>query len=749
VRSGRNDIIGAVVIKIGSDSLEPSFRQYRLCFLTDPHGIIFLTSQPEMLYKSLQPLDEETRQALAESRQFGSSTFQPIGLQVSPGGTDLVYKGNYYLQNSSIINSEGWSAVLLTPTGEVRAAWLPGLMILLFLSALINIFFLVMHQSIEDTALISASEENYRSVFNGVNEAIFVHEFPSGKIVDINQKACEMQGLPRENLLTAQLDEAFNISPHTAEKALLLLEKAAAGTQQLFEWRLKNSAGKPLWVEVNLKKAVLGNEERVLAVVRDINSRKQAEEALKESEDKYRTIFETTGAGTFIIGEDTTIELVNREFERLSGYTKTEVENKKSWTEFVAAEDLEMMKRYHRLRRIDQGSAPRDYEFRFIDVYGNMKYIYLSINMFPGTKKSVASLVDITERKRVERLLEEQTVFLQRLLDTIPYPVYYKNTDRFYQGCNKAFEVFAGRAKDEIIGKTVYDLFPADQASYFTSRDDELFREPGAQVYETTVTYPDGIKHDAIYNRITYANNDGSIAGLLGVIIDITERKRWQEEMARLERLNLIGEMAAGIGHEIRNPMTTVRGLLQLLRARDEIVQHREYYDIMIEELDRANTIISEFLSLAKNKPLSKRMLNLSSIVETMFPLIHADAMQSGMFVQIEMGEIPDLLLDEKEMRQLILNLVRNGLEAMQPGGKITIETASEGQSVVLKVRDEGKGIDKDVLEKLGTPFYTTKDSGTGLGLAVCYSIATRHNAEIRIETSPAGTTFYITFTPV
>lgn len=133
--------------------------------------------------------------------------------------------------------------------------------------------------------------------------------------------------------------------------------------------------------------------------------------------------------------------------------------------------------------------------------------------------------------------------------------------------------------------------------------------------------------------------------------------------------------------------------------------------------------------------------------METLFPLIYADAMQSGMFIQIEMGDIPDLLLDEKEIRQLILNLVRNGLEAMQPGGKITIETMKEDQNVVLKVRDEGKGIEQDVLEKLGTPFYTTKDSGTGLGLAVCYSIATRHNAAIRIETSPAGTTLYVTFT--
>jgi signal transduction histidine kinase len=114
----------------------------------------------------------------------------------------------------------------------------------------------------------------------------------------------------------------------------------------------------------------------------------------------------------------------------------------------------------------------------------------------------------------------------------------------------------------------------------------------------------------------------------------------------------------------------------------------------------------------------------------------------------MEIGDIPDILLDEKEIRQLILNLVRNGLEAMLAGGRITIKTFKEGESVVLAVQDEGKEIERNVLEKMGTPFYTTKDSGTGLGLAVCYSIAARHNAAIRVETGLSGTTFFVVFTP-
>ncbi len=233
---------------------------------------------------------------------------------------------------------------------------------------------------------------------------------------------------------------------------------------------------------------------------------------------------------------------------------------------------------------------------------------------------------------------------------------------------------------------------------------------------------------------------------ILSVINDITERKRLEEEMARLERLNLIGEMAAGIGHEIRNPMTTVRGFLQLLGGKKECAQFNKYYELMIEELDRANSIITEFLSLAKKKTLSRKTQNLNPIVGALLPLIQADATRAEKYVKATLGDTPDLLLDEKEIRQLILNLVRNGLEAMSSGGYITIRTYMNGKNVVLAVDDQGKGIEPGVLEKIGTPFFTTKDSGTGLGLAVCYSIAARHEATIEVETSPRGSTFYIKF---
>lgn len=203
-----------------------------------------------------------------------------------------------------------------------------------------------------------------------------------------------------------------------------------AGLPELFEkgyhtheYRFLHKDGSYRWVHDQLKliRDPAGNPIEIVGFWMDITDRKRIEEALRESEDKYRTIFETTGTATAIIDEDTTILLANEEFEKLCGYSKEEIEGKKSWTEFVRQEDLERMKEYHRLRRIDPNAAPRNYESRFIDKQGNIRNIFITVAMIPRTNKSVASILDITEIKRTEEALrksEEKLHFLSSHLLT-------------------------------------------------------------------------------------------------------------------------------------------------------------------------------------------------------------------------------------------------------------------------------------------------------------------------------------------
>lgn len=171
-----------------------------------------------------------------------------------------------------------------------------------------------------------------------------------------------------------------------------------------------------------------------------------------------------------------------------------------------------------------------------------------------------------------------------------------------------------------------------------------------------------------------------------------------------------------------------------------------EQLELMIDELDRANGIITEFLSLAKNKTVTMSSTNLNQIIETIVLLLQSDALIRGNVIELQLGDIPPVAADDKEIRQCVLNLVRNGLDATPKGGTVTIGTAAEEHRVVLTVKDQGPGIPPEVRDKLGTPFFTTKENGTGLGLAVCYSIAQRHHATIEIDTGPKGTAFRFVF---
>ncbi|MFS0634389.1 PAS domain S-box protein [Mesobacillus foraminis] len=260
--------------------------------------------------------------------------------------------------------------------------------------------------------------------------------------------------------------------------------------------------------------------------------------------------------------------------------------------------------------------------------------------------------------------------------------------------------------------------------------------------------------------RVSFRTKDGDLRhGLLStesidfqpepctlvVLTDITETVQLEKGMSRLDQLNLIGEMAAGIAHEIRNPMTTVQGFLQLSR-NDSAHLSPEITDVMLEELNRANSIITEFLNLAKNKVSMKKKQSLNAILEALAPLIQAEALRSSKRLQLELETCPSIFLDQKEIRQLVLNIALNGLDAMTSNGVLRIKTYSDKHFVFLQIIDQGHGIRPEVLQKLGTPFFTTKEDGTGLGLAICYSVAKRHHAEIEITTGNEGTAFTIRF---
>ncbi len=352
------------------------------------------------------------------------------------------------------------------------------------------------------------------------------------------------------------------------------------------------------------------------------------------------------------------------------------------------------------------------------------------------------------ERKRSEHARQSSETLFAKAFKASPSLMLILTMEKMrILDVNDTFTETLGYSRNEIKDKHLFNF-----ASLMDGLDLETihknFREAGAVLNcEVRINTKSGNKRIGLLSaEVVQIENQTCI---LMVIQDITDKKYIEKEMERLERLNLIGEMAAGIGHEIRNPMTTVRGFLQIFSAREENSANRETFQLMIDELDRANQIITEFLSLSRDRIVDFKVVNINTIINVLYPLIYAHANTEDKRVDIKLGDISDSYVDEKELRQLILNLTRNGLEAMSAGGRLTISTYMKYGKIVLMVEDQGCGIPIEIREKIGTPFFTTKENGTGLGMAICYSIAARHKATIDFQSNPTGTKVFVKFNQV
>ena len=278
----------------------------------------------------------------------------------------------------------------------------------------------------------------------------------------------------------------------------------------------------------------------VLGTYMDITERKEMENALLDSENMYKTIFENTGTSTIIIEDNTTISLANSEFERFTGYSKKEIEGKKSWTEFIVKDDLERMLEQHKLRRTTPSSALNNYEFQAIDRNGNIKDVLLRVGTISGTKKSIASMLDITERKKAEEKLHSSQTMLEMVMNNIPQGIFWKDRCSVYLGCNKVFAKNAGlESTAEIIGKADYDMpWSLEQKELFREYDSRIM-ENDAPEYHTVeqMREADGKLLWVETNKVPLHDAQGKVIGILGTYEDITERKRAEEELKWNEAL--------------------------------------------------------------------------------------------------------------------------------------------------------------------------------------------------------------------
>lgn len=227
---------------------------------------------------------------------------------------------------------------------------------------------------------------------------------------------------------------------------------------------------------------------------------------------------------------------------------------------------------------------------------------------------------------------------------------------------------------------------------------------------------------------------------------DIFERTKLQQELQRAEKMNAIGQLAASVAHEIRNPMTVVKGFLQIFLAKDMSYEEHMFLKLMIEELNRAETIINDYLSLAKPDVDKLEVIDSRDMAEKVMDLMTSYAMMSkNISLQTEIKEDMKIRGNKNELKQVLINILKNGIEAMKNGGKLSLTLEKKGSYGVFIIQDTGIGMTEDELSRLGTAFYSLKERGTGMGLMVCYQIVERMKGHIKVSSKKGeGTTFEI-----
>lgn len=601
----------------------------------------------------------------------------------------------------------------------------------------------ISHRIVTENMLRFSSEKFSKAFFCNPGPTS-ITTFHQGRFMEVNKAFLDFSGY-EYNEIIGHTSYELDLWVAPDHRDILLKQLQEQGSVCSVELPLRAKSGKILTVLFSIEIIDMLGDAYLLSIIQDITERKQAENSLYQSENKFHKAFHCNPDPLSIttLAEGCLVE-VNEAFLKTTGCRREEVLGR-------TASDLNIWlipgqgKRIQK-RLVKQGSL-HGIEVKIRSRSGVIRTVLMSLEIIEmeGNPHILSIAKDITDRIRMEEALRVSEECFAKAFHASPITMCITTLDLGRMiNVNSSFCHLIGHSRKEMLGHTTLELGiwsdPAERKFFI-----RLIRRDGrVRNLEASLVTKSGQVLEGLVSAERLVVDGQSC--ILATFTDMTEKRQMEKEINRLDRLNLVGQMAASIGHEIRNPMTTVRGFLQVLKFKDKFQDESDTFNLMIEELDRANSIISEFLSLARNKLIKPEQSDLNAIISNLFPLIEANATAQDKSAGLNLADLPVLLLDQKEIRQLILNLVQNGLEAMQPGGILTIKTYFDGLKAVLSIHDQGHGMDPDVQKNIGTPFFTTKDDGTGLGIPICYGIANRHNAAIEILSSPSGTEFRISF---
>ncbi|WNR47151.1 ATP-binding protein [Paenibacillus roseipurpureus] len=302
--------------------------------------------------------------------------------------------------------------------------------------------------------------------------------------------------------------------------------------------------------------------------------------------------------------------------------------------------------------------------------------------------------------------------------------------------------------RENILNKSLDDIFASVPSQHQLVQRSIL---TGAIVRNHAVSWTNNRERfELLLDSNVLKDSHGKIVGAYVIFKDVTNLRSLEQMVQRSDRLAMIGQIAAGTAHEIRNPLTSIKGFLQMLHrtfGERGMGKEQNFTDVMLGEIDRINALVNEFLLLSKPKHVSYESTHITDVLRGMVPIIHTEAILYNVQLQYEsLKHVPEVIADSELLKQVFLNVCKNGIEAMPDGGVLTISERVDTieRNVCVDIHDTGSGIPMFVIDKIFDPFFTTKDTGTGLGLSVCQRIIHDMGGTIRVASKGFGTTFTI-----
>ncbi len=642
-------------------------------------------------------------------------------------------------------------------------------------------------------AEIERSREQFMLAVNGSQDGVWDWDLRSRELF-LSPRWKQMIGYEDDELPNSLETYTQRIHPEDLARVQDYLASYLRGEIPCYniEFRFRHRDGSYLWILARGEalRDERGIPYRMAGSHTDITERKRAETAIIESEGKYRLLLEHSSELIWSLDSQGVFSYASPSWQTVLGYDPSQIVGT-CFQDIIHPDDLaECCKAIGKSAQTGDRLADVDYRVRHAD--GTWRWHTASGRSVINSRGECTLLVgisrDVTERRRAEDALRDQRQLLDAIVSAIQAPVFYKDLDGVYLGGNQAFADFLGLDLSSVIGRTSEEIDPPDLADRYRSADEVILRTGQPQVYEVEVLCADGTRRQVVCHTSPFRAPDGSIAGTVGAMLDITERKRaeleLQKALAEAGRLNVHlqeqtalakrlaadaeaasaakSEFLANMSHEIRTPMNGVLGMTGLLLETDLDEEQRRYAETSLSSAQALLDLINDILDLSKveagHMELEVLDFDLSALLDDFAAMMGVRARDKGLeFVCALEPGTPELLRgDPGRLRQALTNLAGNALKFTERG-EVSVYVGVQEQSdeeVILRfsVRDTGIGIPQDALGRLFTSFSqvdastTRRFGGTGLGLAISRRLAEMMGGRIGVYSKAGvGSEFWFT----